>query len=559
MWISCIPLRKPIIYGKAMESHETKTISIRLSSLLPKKRPITGRTCVLLSVYPRKNYCPSRGHTTGRALDAKPNREPKEVGTMENVLNFCIMLQSMLKTYIQTSWVAELQSTMLLYILNRGQRWHLLHDKAAKGNMIQQAGFIGHLSVTIFFETMPALINLIFNYIVLYYTLGSSASLFLFGGIIYMVLDTSMSDLQFDSKRQRKALEKDRAQDQALENSSLIKTFGATSYFHGRFSQALHRSFQCENTSMFWFTFKRFIVQGLERSLFFIIQQRAPLENLPLQINYWPIFIKFLMEICRCLTYIVNGARRIRRLLEDHQEEITNGLRNGWSKDDTQGFIFCDNVSVSRDQKTILRNITFRAHPSETIAIVGESGSGKSTILDLIVWQSSVQSGGVKIDGFNISGLESPELLTGIIAYVPANKFLVENRSIMFNLTLGKDYDIQDIHRACRSAMIYGVINNLEKGFETVVPEDANLSAGERQRIALARALLTEPYVLVLDEFTSLIDAETEKKVCGEVKRLQCTTLISTNRIATAKVADRILVVERGKLLKREPTMSLRK
>ncbi|KAJ5100922.1 hypothetical protein N7456_006974 [Penicillium angulare] len=438
---------------------------------------------------------------------------------------------------------------MLLYILNRSQRWHLLHDKAGKGNMIQQAGFIGHLSVTIFFETMPALINLIFNYIVLYYTLGSSASLFLFGGIVYLVLDTSMSDLQLDSKRQRKALEKDRAQDQALENSSLIKTFGATSYFHGRFSQALHRSFQCENTSMFWFTFKRFIVQGLERSLFFIIQQRAPLENLQLQINYWPIFIKSLMEICRCLTYIVNGARRIRRLLDNHQEEITKGLRNSCSKDNIQGFILFDNVSFRLDGKMILENVTFRVDQGETVAIVGESGSGKTTILDLIVWQSSVQSGGVEIDGFNISGLESPERLAEIIAYVPANKFLVENTSIMFNLTLGKDYKAQDIDHACRSAMIYEVINNLGKGYETIVPGDANLSDGEKQRIALARALLRKPRILVLDEFTSLLDAETEKKVCEKVKKLQCTTLIATNRIATAKVADRILVVERGEIV----------
>ena len=217
-----------------------------------------------------------------------------------------------------------------------------------------------------------------------------------------------------------------------------------------------------------------------------------------------------------------------------------------------RGLVEFQDVSYSYDGKRpAVEDLTFTALPGETIALVGATGAGKSTALALLHRVFDPQSGVVKIDGMEIRALKLSGLRHNI--GVVFQEALLFNRSIRENLQVGKpEATEQEMRAACQRAQVLEVIERHPDGFEAQVGERGRLlSGGERQRISIARALLKDPPILILDEATSSLDALTESKVQAALDEVMKgrTTFVIAHRLATIRNATRILVFEASRII----------
>ncbi|PWB63498.1 MAG: cyclic beta-1,2-glucan ABC transporter [Bradyrhizobiaceae bacterium] len=220
--------------------------------------------------------------------------------------------------------------------------------------------------------------------------------------------------------------------------------------------------------------------------------------------------------------------------------------------DRLHGLVEFGGVSFSYDGKRpAVADLTFTALPGETIALVGSTGAGKTTALALLHRAFDPQSGVIRIDGMDIRGIKLAALRRniGVVYQEP----LLFNRAIAENLRVGKpEASEEDMRTAAARAQALDFIERHPQGFEGAVGERGrSLSGGERQRIAIARALIKDPPILILDEATSSLDAATEAKVqaaLDEVMRGR-TTFVIAHRLATVRRATRILVFEGGRII----------
>jgi ATP-binding cassette, subfamily B, beta-glucan exporter len=212
-----------------------------------------------------------------------------------------------------------------------------------------------------------------------------------------------------------------------------------------------------------------------------------------------------------------------------------------------QGLVEFRDVSFSYDGKRpAVEDLTFTALPGETIALVGPTGAGKSTASALLHRAFDPQSGFIRIDGMDVRGLKLAALRRNI--GVVFQEALLFNRSIGENLRVGKPNATEaELRDACARAQALDFVER--QGFEATVGERGRLlSGGERQRLAIARALLKDPPILILDEATSALDPLTEKRVNLALDGVMQgrTTFVIAHRLATIRNASRILVFRNG-------------
>ncbi len=217
-----------------------------------------------------------------------------------------------------------------------------------------------------------------------------------------------------------------------------------------------------------------------------------------------------------------------------------------------KGLVEFDHVSLSYDGKrAAISDVTFTVQPGETIAVVGETGAGKSTALAVLHRAFDPQKGTVKIDGHDIRDVTLVSLRRNI--GVVFQEALLFNRSIEDNLKIGRpNATLDEMMQALERAQATEFIQRTPEGLKANVGERGRaLSGGERQRLAIARALLKDPPILILDEATSALDATTETKVkqaLDEVMKGR-TTFVIAHRLATIRNADRIFVFSEGKIV----------
>ena len=244
------------------------------------------------------------------------------------------------------------------------------------------------------------------------------------------------------------------------------------------------------------------------------------------------------------------GAKRIFEILDtDPGVASAPGAR---SPGRFLGRVAFEDVSFEyQDNATVLRGLSFVAEPGRRIAIAGATGAGKSALLSLIPRFYDPRSGRVTLDGHDLRDLPLPELRRQV-GIVFQENFLFSN-SIAANIAFGHpEATLERIERAARIAGAHEFIAALPEGYETHLGEGGvNLSGGQRQRLAIARALLLEPTVLLLDDPTSAIDAETEKEIMAamEAAMVGRTTFIVAHRLSTLRRADLILVLDHGRLI----------
>lgn len=207
----------------------------------------------------------------------------------------------------------------------------------------------------------------------------------------------------------------------------------------------------------------------------------------------------------------------------------------------------------------ILRDVAFSASPGRTIALVGQTGAGKSTAMALLQRLWDPVEGRITLDGHDLRqvSLESLRRNIGVVF----QESMLFSRTIRENLLVGRPGATQEeIEAACRQAEAHDFILRQPQGYDTVVGErGANLSGGQRQRLAIARALIKDPPVLILDEATSALDAATEARVQKALAALMAgrTTFIIAHRLSTVREADEILVFDNGRVVERGPFAAL--
>lgn len=202
-------------------------------------------------------------------------------------------------------------------------------------------------------------------------------------------------------------------------------------------------------------------------------------------------------------------------------------------------------------RKLVLEDINLKIEKGQKVAFVGESGSGKTTLSKLLLHLYSAEKGDILINGNNIEDIQL-ECLRDKIAYIPQETFLFSG-TIFENLTLGiDDATMDDVIEASKMAQAHNFINELPLRYETMLEENgANLSGGQRQRLAIARAMLKKPDILILDEATSNLDSITEKALDKTINEFakDVTTIFIAHRLSTIKNCDKIYVMEKGKII----------
>jgi len=226
----------------------------------------------------------------------------------------------------------------------------------------------------------------------------------------------------------------------------------------------------------------------------------------------------------------------------DNAEEITK----------IKGNILFKNIIYNYSDKNIsaLDNINLEINAGETLAVVGPSGSGKSTLVNLILRFFDPNRGDVFIDGKNLKKIKISSLRKNIA--IVSQDTLLFHGTVSENIAFGNQGSTQlDIENAAKEAEAHNFIKALPNSYQTIVGENgANLSGGERQRIAIARAILRDPSVLILDEPTSSLDAEAEDKIKQTLSNIakDRTTIIIAHRLSTVTDANRIIVLDQGKI-----------
>jgi ATP-binding cassette, subfamily B, bacterial MsbA len=217
------------------------------------------------------------------------------------------------------------------------------------------------------------------------------------------------------------------------------------------------------------------------------------------------------------------------------------------------------NVSFSYGEKQILKNINLIIEKGKTIALVGSSGAGKSTLVDLIPRFHDVSSGEILIDGTNIKDYTITSLRTqmSIVTQEP----ILFNDTVASNIALGKDTIVEaDVIHAAKIANADSFIIHKEDGYNTNIGDRGmKLSGGERQRITIARAVLQNPPILILDEATSSLDTESERLVQDAIINLMQdrTSIVIAHRLSTIRNADEIIVMQKGEIIERGTHESL--
>ncbi len=203
------------------------------------------------------------------------------------------------------------------------------------------------------------------------------------------------------------------------------------------------------------------------------------------------------------------------------------------------------------DEKQVLRNIDMTINKGEVVALVGPSGSGKTTLADLIMGFYPIQEGSVTIDGKSISDIDVASLRS-LFGLVSQHAVLFHD-TIRNNICFGQeDVDKGDLVRATEIANAKEFIDELQDGFDTVIGDKGmKLSGGQRQRLTIARAVLYDPQILILDEATSSLDSESEKLVQDALERIlhDRTSIIIAHRLSTIRNADKIVVMDEGKVI----------
>ncbi|MGC9523135.1 MAG: ABC transporter ATP-binding protein [Anaerolineae bacterium] len=286
-----------------------------------------------------------------------------------------------------------------------------------------------------------------------------------------------------------------------------------------------------------------------------VLRGLATVGSIASFVNYARQFARPLNQIAQLYNQIQSalaGAERVFAILDEVPD--VQDKPDALPLTDVEGDVVFEHVSFYYDEDVpVLKDISFHAEPGQTIALVGPTGAGKTTIVNLLTRFYDIQAGTIKVDGHDIRDVKLHDLRRQL-GIVLQDTFLF-GATVMENIRYGRlDASDEEVIAAAKLANAHSFIHRLPGGYQSVLTENgSNLSQGQRQLLAIARAILADPGILVLDEATSSVDTRTERQIQQAMLRLMegRTSFVIAHRLSTIRRADQILVINEGELVER--------
>lgn len=277
-------------------------------------------------------------------------------------------------------------------------------------------------------------------------------------------------------------------------------------------------------------------------------------------LNYSRQFTRPINELANQFNMIqsaIAGAERVFEIMDtpsEYEEQERGQADRDWIRRDIRGEVQFDKVTFGyREDVPVLKNVTLTAKPGDTIALVGPTGAGKTTIVNLLTRFYDIDQGSITVDGDNVRHWDKSRLREQL-GIVLQDAYLF-SETVRENIRYGKlDATDEQIEAAAKLANADGFIRKLPNGYDTVLSaEGGNLSQGQRQLITIARAILADPAILILDEATSSVDTRTEMHIQEAMRKLMKgrTSFVIAHRLSTIREADQILVIQGGEIIER--------
>ncbi|WP_040979718.1 ABC transporter ATP-binding protein [Oceanobacillus jeddahense] len=352
--------------------------------------------------------------------------------------------------------------------------------------------------------------------------------------------------------------------EEIVSGQHVVKTYSQEDYVIDQFEQ---RNKSLQNTGFWALTISGFIPKIMNTLNFLSFAMIAFVggvlvitsDGALVTVGTIVIFTEYARQFTRPLNELSNqfnlllsaiaGAERVFQVMDETKEEIDE--KDAIEISDTKGHLVFDHVGFGYEKAKILNNISFEAKPGETIAFVGHTGAGKTTIINLISRFYNYDSGQILLDGVDIKTIKRASLRKHM-AFVLQDTFLFHG-TIRENIRYGRlDATDEEIEQAAKDANAHDFIISLQDQYDTVLDQDGSgISQGQKQLLTIARALLAEPKILILDEATSNIDTVTELKIQEALTRLMegRTSFVIAHRLNTIREADNIIMLENGNIM----------
>ncbi|KAL8716259.1 MAG: hypothetical protein Q9220_000164 [cf. Caloplaca sp. 1 TL-2023] len=448
------------------------------------------------------------------------------------------------------------------------------HDNKRTGelyNAISQGSSISHLLETFVFHVGPTIFDGIIGLGYLYHLFGPYMALL--AAATTLAYWSSMTTLNNKQSRHRRRYvsqlnkEYDMMFD-TLGSWATVTYFNRTAYEEQRYQNAVTQTLVKYQYYTLMGNLNRmigaWIVEiGFLAALFFAAYQTLnggkTIGDFVTLLSYWTIFtgpLKWFASAHKYLLQELVDAEKLLRLFQD-ERKIKDGAKKFIMKG---GAIEFRDVGFSYDgSKEVIKNINLNVRPGQSVALVGETGGGKSTILKLLFRSYDVTEGSVSIDDQNVQDVTT-ESLRHFIGVVPQDPSMF-NDTIMNNVRYSRaEATDEEIVEACKAAAVHDKIVTLTDGYRTKVGEKGvKLSGGELQRLAIARAILKDPTIILLDEATSSVDTDTESRIQSALEKLTQgrTTITVAHRLSTVMKSDVIVVIKDGAILEQGSPKSL--
>ena len=498
-----------------------------------------------------------------------PLNEVKDIAIILIIIYAISALFGYLEGFIMATVTAQFQKRMRDDISKKINRLPLsFFDKTTVGDILSRVtndvdniGFTMTQSLSSIVGSSTLLIG---SLIMMFYTnwiLAITAILSTIIGMVFVVIIITKSQKYFNEV-QKSLGDINGHIEEVFSGHNVIKAYNAEEEMNEKFDKINEHLFDCGRKSQFLsglmhplmgFTGNFGYVIVCVVGSILVMNKTIDFGVIVAFMMYIKFFTRPLMQIAQSFTGVQSAAAASERVFEfleakemDNEKELTDKLEIT----DVKGNLELDNVHFGYDEKEIIHGFTAKAKSGQKIAIVGPTGAGKTTIVNLLMKFYPINSGDIVIDGHSINDI-TRENVHDLFTMVLQDTWVFEGtikENIRYNNKNATDEEIVD---ACKKVGLHHLIKTLPNGYDTILTDADNLSAGEKQLLTIARAMISKKPFLILDEATSNVDTRTEELVGKAMDKLaqDRTSFIIAHRLSTIRNADLILVMNNGKII----------